>query len=181
MRQARIVQLALKSAAVPNAAAVGAFYVCDPMTLYQPLQPLAADGGAIARVLIVAGVEKGDLIRIVGPSAPIAALWLSRHGYERAVVARSLAGPAARPADAALIAQPCQAEELGGLLALAGEIADDGAVVVQTCPGRSGEESEAVGAQLSLLGYRAQRRLNDKGRPIFIARRVGAPASRMAA
>jgi hypothetical protein len=159
------------------------FHMCAVMTihLYQPLQPLAADGGAMMRVLIAAGVDKSDLIRIVGAAAPVAALWLSRHGYERAVVARAAPNGAARPADAILIGQPCAADELAALMAIAGDVHDDGAVLVQTRQGRGGEEAEAVAAVLGRMGFRAQRRLNDKGRPIFIARRVGLPTLSKAA
>jgi hypothetical protein len=148
---------------------------------YQPLQPLAADGGAMMRVLIAAGVGKPDLIRVAGPSAPLAAIWLSRHGYERAVVARAAPSGTARPADAILIGQPCPAAELAELMAVAGDVHDDGVVLVQTRQGRGGEEAEAVAAVLGRMGFRAQRRLNDKGRPIFIARRVGLPTLSKAA
>jgi hypothetical protein len=149
--------------------------------LYQPLQPLAADGGAMMRVLIAAGVDKADLIRVAGPSAPLAALWLSRHGYERAVVARAAPGPAARAADAILIAQPCSPDELGDLMAITGDVHEDGVVLVQTRQGPGGDGAEALANVLGRLGFRAQRRLNDKGRPIFIARRVGFPTARKAA
>ena len=149
--------------------------------LYQPLQPLAADGGAMMRVLTAAGVDKTDLIRIVGPSAPLAALWLSRHGFDRAVVARAAPGASARLADAVLIGQPCMAGELAALLAIAGDLRDDGAVLVQTRPGRAGEELTQLASVLGELGFTAQRRLNDKGRPIFIARRVGQPTLRKVA
>ncbi len=149
--------------------------------LYQPLQPLAADGGALMRVLRAAGVEKDDLIRVIGPSGPLAALWLSQHGYDRAVFVRASAGERSRPADALLIAQPCAAEDVAPLLAAAGEVTEGGAVIVQTRPGRSGEEFEAVAALLRAQGFDAQRRLNDKGRPICIARRVGFPSAEKAA
>ena len=43
------------------------------------------------------------------------------------------------------------------------------------------EEFEAVAALLRGQGFRAQRRLNDKGRPICIARRVGFPSAEKAA
>jgi hypothetical protein len=149
--------------------------------LYQPSQPLAADGPALTRVLHAAGVEKRDLIRVVGPSGPIAALWLGRHGYDRAVFVRAAAGATARPADALLIAQACAAEELEALLAVAGDVSDSGSLIVQTRPGRLGEEFEAVAAALRRRGFHAQRRLNDKGRPICIARRVGFPSAEKAA
>ena len=149
--------------------------------LYQPLQPLAADGAALLRVLHAAGVEKDDLIRVVGPSGPLAALWLSRHGYDRAVFVRASASERTRPADIMLIAQPCAAVELAPLLDVAGAVSDDGALIVQTRPGRGGDEFEAVAAQLRGQGFRAQRRLNDKGRPICIARRIGLPSAEKAA
>jgi len=149
--------------------------------LYQPQQPLAADGAAMMRVLIAAGVERADHIRIVGPSAPIAALWLGQHGFERAVVARSAPARGAAPADAVLVGQPCSADQLSALIEIAGQVRDDGAVIVQTRQGRGGEEAEALAATLRSLGFAEQRRLNDKGRPVFIARRVSYPTARKAA
>ena len=149
--------------------------------LFQPLQPLAADGAALGRVLQAAGVEKGDLIRVVGPAGPIASLWLSRHGYDRAVCVRSAANPRGLPADALLIAQPCAAEELGELIGEGAGLAGDGALIVQTRPGHLGEGVEAVAALLRRLGFAAQRQLNDKGRPSCIARRVGFPTASKAA
>ena len=149
--------------------------------VYQPLQPLAADSGALMRVLRAAGVEKDDLIRVIGASGPLAALWLNRQSYTRAVFVRASAGERARPADALLVAQPCEADELGSLLDSAGAVSDDGALIVQTHPGRLGPEFEAVAALLRRRGFDAQRRLNDKGRPICIARRVGFPRAEKAA
>ena len=149
--------------------------------LYQPLQPLAADGAALMRVLHAAGVEKDDLIRAVGPSGPVAAIWLSRHGYNHAVFVRTSAGEHSRPADALLVAQPCTTEQLGPLMRLAGAAGEDDALIVQTRPGRLGDEAEAIAALLRGRGFQAQRRLNDKGRPIFIARRIDCPNAKKAA
>ena len=149
--------------------------------LFQPLQPLAADGGALMRVLHAAGVDKDDLIRAVGPSGAIAAIWLSRHGYNRAVFVRTSAAERTRPADALLIAQPCAAEDLAPLMNLAGAVSEDGALIVQTRPGRQGDEAEAIAGLLRGRGFQAQRRLNDKGRPICIARRVDFPRAEKAA
>jgi hypothetical protein len=149
--------------------------------LYQPLQPLAADGGGLMRILHAAGVEKDDLIRVVGPSGPLAALWLGRHGYHRAVFVRTSTAEHARPANALLVAQPCAAEQLAPLLDVAGPVSDDVTLVVQTRPGLGGDEFEAVASLLRRQGFRAQRRLNDKGRPICIARRVGFPSAEKAA
>jgi hypothetical protein len=149
--------------------------------LYQPLQPLAADGGALMRVLHAAGVDKDDLIRAVGPSGAIAAIWLSRHGYNRAVFVQPSAGEHSRPADALLIAQPCTTQELEPLMRLAGAVSEDGTLIVQTRPGRLGDEAEAIAALLRGRGFQSQRRLNDKGRPIFIARRVDSRDAKKAA
>jgi hypothetical protein len=133
------------------------------------------------RVLHAAGVEKSDLIRVLGPSGPIAAIWLGRHGYDRAVFVRTSAGQHARPAHALLVAQPCAAAELASLLEHAGAVSEGGALIVQARPGRLGEEFDAVAAVLRDRGYRAQRRLNDKGRPICIARRVDFPTAKKVA
>ena len=149
--------------------------------LYQPLQPLASDGAALLRVLAAAGVEKDELIRVVGPSGPIAALWLGRHGYARAVFVRAAAGDQSRPSDALLIPHACTAEELEQLLGRGQAVRDGGAIIVQTRLGPNGEEAEEEAAVLRRLGYLAQRRMNDKGRPICIARRVGFPTAEKAA
>ena len=119
--------------------------------LYQPLQPLAADGAALMRVLHAAGVV------------------------------RTSAGEHSRPPDALLVAQPCTTEQLGPLMRLAGAAGEDDALIVQTRPGRLGDEAEAIAALLRGRGFQAQRRLNDKGRPIFIARRIDCPNAKKAA
>jgi hypothetical protein len=150
------------------------------MTLHQPLQPLAADGGALARILQAADVDKTNLIRVVGPLAPIAMLWLSQHGYDRAVFAPN-GGANGTPADALLIAHPCSAEELGSLVGDTDGVREDGTIIVQTRPGRQGGEPEAVAAWLRRSGFASQRRFNDKGRPICIARRIGFPIASKAA
>jgi len=149
--------------------------------LYQPFQPLASDGGGLMRVLAAAGVEKGDLIRVVGPSGPIATLWLNAHGYERAVFVRNMAAQRGLPADALLVAHPCAADELDGLVGSAERVRDGGAVIVQARPGPQGEALDAIAGWLTRSGFAAQRRLNDKGRPICIARRVGFPTAEKAA
>ena len=64
---------------------------------------------------------------------------------------------------------------------LAGAVGEDGALIVQTRPGRLGDEAEAIAALLRGRGFQAQRRLNDKGRPIFIARRIDCPNAKKAA
>ena len=97
------------------------------------------------------------------------------------MVVRVAASAAARRADAILIGQPCAADELAVLMAIAGDVHDDGVVLVQTRQGRDGEGAEAVAGVLGRMGFRAQRRLNDKGRPIFIAHRVGLPTLSKAA
>jgi hypothetical protein len=149
--------------------------------LYQPLQPLAVDGGALLRVLKAANVDKGDLVRIVGPSGPVATLWLSQHGFERAVFSRSAISASGARADAVLIAHPCAATELDALVGAAEGLREGGALIVQGRPGRHGEELAAVSAWLRRAGFVSQRQLNDKGRPICIARRVGWPTARKAA
>jgi hypothetical protein len=149
--------------------------------LYQPLQPLAADGGALMRVLEAADVEKSDLIRVVGPSGAIATLWLSQHGFGRAVFARNGSTISGLRADALLVAYPCAAEELGALIGDAEGLRDSGALIVQARPGRQGEETEAVAAWLRRAGFASQRQLNDKGRAVCIARRVGHPTASKAA
>jgi hypothetical protein len=149
--------------------------------LYKTMQPLAADGGALIRILHAARVEKDDLIRVVGPSGPLAALWLSHHGYDGAVFVRAIAKERTRPADALVVPHPCMAEQLASLLDVAGAVREDGALIVQTRPGRLGEAFDAVAALLDNRGFRAQRRLNDKGRPICVARRVDFPSAEKAA
>lgn len=149
--------------------------------LYQPFQPLASDGGALIRVLLAAGVEKTDLIRVVGPSGPIATLWLNAHGYDRAVFVRAPIAPRGLPADALLVAHPCGADELDSLVGPAEGVRDGGAVIVQARAGRQGEDLEAVAGWLRRSGFAAQRRLNDKGRSICIARRADAPIVNQAA
>jgi hypothetical protein len=139
----------------------------------QPAQPLAADGVALTHVLNRAGVGKQSLVHVTGPNGPMAMLWLNRHGYRNALYVPANRLGAMAPADALLVPHSCEAGELTGLLADGERLHEGGVLIAQTSAARSAMGGETIPAALAPLGYQVQCRLSDRGRDIYIARRIG--------
>jgi hypothetical protein len=138
----------------------------------QPAQPLAADGATLTMVLRKAGVTKDSLIGVTGPAALTATIWLSRHGYERATYVHADHVAAMQPADALLVPHSCGLRELRDLLKGGGCLRDGGALIAQTAlEGTSG--GQWVAAVLRPIGYAVEQHISDRGREIYIARRLG--------
>jgi hypothetical protein len=145
----------------------------------QPAQPLAADGGALSRVLQQAGVSRDSVLRVTGAAGLTAIFWLCRHGYERAAYVHPDRVATMVPADALLIPQACGTRALAVLLQGGGCLREGGALIVQTLSeAQGGDDLRAV---LEPLGYQIERRLSDKGRGVCVARRRGRPDLRKAA
>jgi hypothetical protein len=140
---------------------------------FQPAQPLAADGAALAYVLDRAGVTKTSLIRATGFAGPTAVLWLNNHGYERAAYVHAHWISVMEPVDALLIPHTCTAEALSNLLQGGGGLREGGALIVQSVSGRDNQGSDSIHGVLRPLGFMVESRVHDKGRNIYIARRVG--------
>jgi hypothetical protein len=140
----------------------------------QPAQPLGADGAALGRVLQQAGVGKASVVRVTGPAGLTAALWLGRHGFERAAYVRADRVGAMRTVDALIVPQAVSSQELAELIQGGECLRAGGVLIVQTAPG---SVINGVDSLADLL----ERRISDKGREVCIARRLGQPAFRKAA
>jgi hypothetical protein len=139
----------------------------------QPAQPLAADGVALTHVLTRAGVGKQSLVHVTGPSGPMAMLWMNRHGYRNALYVPASRIGAMAPADALLVPHSVEAEELTQLLQGGECLREGGVLIVQTSAARSALGGESIPAALAPIGFQVQCRLSDRGRDVYIARRIG--------
>jgi hypothetical protein len=146
-----------------------------PMATFalQPAPPLAADGAALARVLQRAGLAKDSVIRVTGHAGPTAALWLSRHGYDRAAYVHAHWVATMESVDALLIPHACGALELADLLQGAKCMREGGALIVQTAPNGQAQGHDNGDGLLQALGYQVEHRLSERGRDVCIARRRG--------
>jgi hypothetical protein len=147
----------------------------------QPAQPLAADGAALTHVLNLAGVGKQSLVRVTGPSGPIAMLWLNRHGYRNALYVPASRIGAMAPADALLVPHSVEAEELTELLRDGEHLHVGGVLIVQTSAARSALGGDSIPVAFEPIGFQVQCRISDRGRDIYIARRIGVGGFKQAA
>jgi hypothetical protein len=147
----------------------------------QPTQPLAADGAALTRVLQQAGVTKTSVIRVTGPAGPTAVLWLGDRGYERAAYVHAGRVATMQPADVLLVPHACRTPELADLLGGGACLHEGGVLVAQTQADRIVPGYDSVAAVLEPLGLQVERRVSDKGRDVYIARRRGVGGFKQAA
>jgi hypothetical protein len=147
----------------------------------QPIQPLAADGPAMTRILQRARVGRDSVIRVTGPAGATAILWLSRHGYERAAYVHSHWVATVSPADALLIPQTCTAQDLAELLQGGDCVREGGVLIVQAPPARSALPGDSVPTLLQSRGYQVQDHVSERGRDVYIARRIGVSGLKQAA
>ena len=138
----------------------------------QPGHTLAADGRALNRVLRQAGLTKDSVLRVTGPAGPAAALWLNRHGYERAAYVHPNWVAAMGSADALLVPHACGAEELADLLHEGDCVREGGALIVQASSDRFTRGFDSLRALLQPLGYQIEKHISDRGLDIYIARRA---------
>lgn len=139
----------------------------------QPTQPLAADGAALGRVLQQAGVAKDAAVRVTGPAALTAVFWLYRHGYAKAAFVHATHVATMEAADALLIPHTCGTRELAAVLQGGGCLREGGVLIVQTPTELVPEGYDTIDGLLLRLGYLVERRVAEKGRHIYIARRQG--------
>ena len=137
----------------------------------QPGHTLAADGRALNRVLRQAGLTKDSVLRVTGPAGPAAALWLNRHGYERAAYVHPHWVAAMASADALLVPHACGTEELADLLHDGDCVREGGVLIVQASSDRFTRGFDSLRALLQPLGYHLEKHLSDRGLDIYIARR----------
>jgi hypothetical protein len=127
-----------------------------------------------------AGVTRSSTIRVTGPSALSALLWLCRHGYDQVGYVRAEAGsPHEAEPDAIIVAHTCGELELKRLLAFGRHVRPGGVFLfrLRTGPGASTAGLEWM---LKQAGLSVEARLDGERRALVIARRA-AVAVRQAA
>lgn len=142
---------------------------------------LAADGATLTRLLQRAGLSKESVIRVTGPAGMTAIMWLYRHGYERAAYVHANWVATMQTADALLVPHTCEAPELRDLLQSGSGLREGGVLIVQTSAEASVPGLDSVPAILEPLGYRVEYRLDERGRDVCVARRVGSDGFKKAA
>jgi hypothetical protein len=118
-----------------------------------------------------AGVTRSSLIRVTGPSALPALLWLCRHGYDQVGYMRAGEGaPHEEEPDAIIVAHTCNELDLKRLLSVARLVRPDGAFIFQL---RCAAEDSAPGVEwlLERAGFAVERRLEGERRALVVARR----------
>lgn len=133
-------------------------------------------GGLVQSASLVAfleraGVTRSSLIRVTGPSALSALLWLCRHGYDQVGYVRAGEGsPHEEEPDAIIVAHTCNELDLKRLLAVGRDVRPGGAFIFQL---RSGPQASAAGVEwlLEQSGFSIERRVDGERRALIIARR----------
>lgn len=127
-----------------------------------------------------AGVAKSSVIRVTGPSALSALLWLCRHDYDHVGYVRGAEGaPHEEEPDAIIVAHTCRELELKRLLTVGRQVRPGGAFIfrLRTDPG-----SHPLGLEWMLrqAGFSVEQRLDGARRALIIARRAPILAQRAA-
>lgn len=121
--------------------------------------------------LASAGVTRSSVIRVTGPSALSALLWLCRHGYDQVGYVRGDAGaPHEDEPDAIIVAHTCGELELKRLLTIARHVRPGGVFLFRL---RTGPGASALGLAwlLKQAGFTVAGRLDGERRALVIARR----------
>ena len=147
----------------------------------QPASPLAADGAALTRLLQRAGLNRKSVIRVTGPAGMTAIMWLYRRGYEPAAYVHANWVATMETADALIIPHTCEVQELADLLQGGSCLREGGVLIVQASAVASIEGVGSVSNLLEPLGYRVEHRLRERGRDVYVARRVGLDGFKKAA
>lgn len=153
----------------------------QPVRILAPAPPLGTDGPALARILQLSGLNKASTIRLTGPCGVEAALWLCRHGFERAAYVHANWVGAMRSADALVVADPVSEAALEELLGGGDCLRLGGVVIAQVAQGVDEAAHDHLQLALEALGYRLERRIAERGREILIARRLASPGWKHAA
>ena len=131
-----------------------------------------AEPAPLVALLESAGVTKTSVIRVTGPGALPALLWLCRQGYDQVGYIRAGQGsPHEDETDAVLVAHTCGDLELKLFLSMARQVRPGGLFVfrLRTHPG-----SSRVGLQWLLKGHglAVAQRIESGRRALIVARRL---------
>jgi hypothetical protein len=132
-------------------------------------------GGLLQAAPLVAllervGVTKSSVIRVTGPSALSALLWLCRHDYQQVGYMCAVdSGPHEAP-DAIIVAHTCNELDLKRLLTFGRQVRPGGVFIFQL---RTGEDESTLGVDwmLEAAGFSTEQRLDGEHRSLIIARR----------
>lgn len=122
--------------------------------------------------LASAGVTRSSVIRVTGPSALSALLWLCRHGYDQVGYVRAEpGGPHETEPDAIIVAHTCGELELKRLLTFGRHVRPGGVFLFRL---RTGPGASSVGLEwmLKQAGLSVEARLDGERRALIIARRT---------
>jgi hypothetical protein len=133
-------------------------------------------------LLQTAGLDKAHTIRVTGPGGLAALLWFCRHGYEQVGWIGGGAGHGhSEDGDLLLIPQTCTVVELENLLRIGPRPRPGGVLIVQTPRPSPESRDDPVHDLLGKAGYQVERCLHGRHRELHVARRLAAPADRLAA
>lgn len=138
-------------------------------------------GEVLAQVLTRAGATKTSVVRVLGPNALAALIWLCRHGYDNAGYCRPGARAGTENGDVLLIPSTCTTDEIEHLLEGGAPLREGGLLIVQTTAERVPDGSDLVHPVLERLGFRVEGCLHRGARELHLARRSSQPPLRAAA
>jgi hypothetical protein len=121
-------------------------------------------------LLAEAGVDRSSVVRVTGPCALHALLWLSRHGFEQAGFLQGEGCPHDGEPEALIAAHACNALDLKRLMPVARLVRPGGALIFQQ---RMDAFDDAAAADwlLNDAGFAVERRVSGGRRVLTIARR----------
>lgn len=123
----------------------------------------------LSQLLTEAGVAAGSVIRVTGPGALPALIWLCRRGYARVGCLQAGRRSPADDAQAMLVAHTAAPTWLAELMDRGPHVREGGVMVVQTAAANDGEVEEVFRAH----GFAVERRLRGRHRDVLVARRRG--------
>lgn len=120
------------------------------------------------------GVDARSAIRVTGPGALPALLWLSRRGYQNVGCLNATRRAPGDEADALLAAHTASGEWLCELLDCGPHVREGGVVIVQTRPSLGGASAARI---FHGHGFDLVRRLPGAHRDVLVARRASTLAA----
>ena len=135
------------------------------------VDPLPTDTHGLVHALDLAGVSRHDLVYVSGPGGLPAMLWLCRNGYERALHLHT-GSPrcGAEPADALFVPHLPEACDLTSVLPPGGWVREGGVLILRM--GGRFDGSSGAARLAALEDYALERRFQDKGHAVLVARRL---------
>lgn len=124
----------------------------------------------LSQLLTEAGLDAASAIRVTGPGALPALIWLCRRGYENVGCLQAGARAPAEETDALLAAHTASGDWLGALLDNGPHVRRGGVVIVQTAPSVGGGAAARI---FHGHGFDLVRRLPGAHRDVLVARRSG--------